>query len=65
MNWAFLSARPITWSGDGLRFAGTAGAVRKAGDVFEVIFMAAGEATVAGRTIVAKQPMRRTVAAER
>jgi hypothetical protein len=34
-----------------------------AGDAYEVIFMAPGEATVAGRTIVAKEPMHKSVGA--
>ena len=52
----FLSGEPATWSGDGLSFSGTVGAVRRVGDRYEVIFVEPGEATVAGKTVRADRP---------
>jgi len=60
-DYAFLSAKSVTWSGEGISFSGTAGAVRRIGNAFEVIFLAPGTATVAGRTITAEKPGRFTV----
>ena len=60
-DWAFLSADPVRWSGDGLTFSGTAGAIRRVGDVYEIIFVEPGEITVANRTIRAGKPLRTVI----
>ena len=60
-DWAFLSTEPIKWQGDGMSFTGTVGTIRKTGEKYEVIFMASGEATVAGQTITATKAMQKTI----
>lgn len=52
-DWIFLSEVPVKWSGEGLSFAGTAGAIRKAVDKWTVVFFEPGEATVNGKTVKA------------
>jgi hypothetical protein len=56
VDWAFLSHKAVSWSGDGLSFSGTAGAIRKVGAKHEVIFAEPGKAVVAGQTIQADDP---------
>ena len=63
-DWAFLSEKPVQWEGEGLRFSGTAGAIRQVGRNYEVVFAEPGQATVAGRTLAADKPMQRIVAAK-
>jgi len=60
-DWAFLSHTPIEWKGDGLSFSGTAGAIRKVGDQYEVIFTEPGEAIVNGKKITAREAMEKRV----
>lgn len=55
-DWAFLSQEPVQWTGEGLSFTGTAGAIRKVGDKYTVVFLEPGEATVNGRTVKADKP---------
>ena len=43
-DWIFLSQQPVMWSGEGLSFSGTAGAIRKAGQKWMVEFFEPGEA---------------------
>jgi len=62
-DWAFLSAEVVKWSGDGLQFEGTAGAIRKTDEGYEVVFAEPGKATVAGQTIVASKPVQQFVKA--
>lgn len=50
-DWVFLSEVPVKWTGEGLAFSGTAGAIRKAGDKWTVVFFEPGEITVNGKTI--------------
>jgi hypothetical protein len=52
-DWVFLSEVPITWTGEGLSFSGTAGAIRKVGDKWTVEFFEPGAATVNGKAITA------------
>ncbi len=54
-DWAFLSEEPVRWTGEGLSFSGTAGAIRRLGDKYTVVFLEPGEATVNGRTVKAEQ----------
>lgn len=60
-DYAFLSAAPIVWEGEGLRFEGRAGAIRRRGEEWTVVFAEAGQATVAGRRIVAAGPLEQLV----
>ncbi len=55
-DWVFLSDEPVQWTGEGLSFSGTAGAIRQAGDQWTVEFFEPGEATVNGKTIKADEP---------
>jgi hypothetical protein len=55
-DWIFLSETPVQWTGDGLSFSGTAGAIRKLGGKWTVEFFEPGGATVNGKTITADQP---------
>ena len=52
-DWVFLSEVPVKWTGEGLSFSGTAGAIRKVGDKWTVEFFEPGEATVNGKTLKA------------
>ncbi len=53
-DWVFLSEVPMQWTGDGLSFSGKAGAIRRAGDKWTVVFFEPGTATVNGRTVRAE-----------
>jgi hypothetical protein len=55
-DWIFLSEQPVKWSGVGLSFSGTAGAIREAGQKWTVTFFEAGEATVNGKHTKAEKP---------
>jgi hypothetical protein len=55
-DWIFLSEQPVKWSGEGLSFSGTAGAIREAGQKWTVTFFEAGEATVNGKHTKAEKP---------
>lgn len=61
VDYAFLSQTPVAWSGDGLSFAGTAGAIRQVGERWEVVFAEPGRAEVAGQTITATGPLQQVV----
>ena len=55
-DWIFLSEVPVQWTGEGLSFSGTAGAIRKVGEKWTVEFFEPGSATVNGKPITADQP---------
>ena len=46
----------IKWSGEGVSFSGTAGAIRQAGQKWTVAFFEPGEATMHGKHAKAETP---------
>ncbi len=52
-DWVFLSEVPVQWTGEGMSFSGTAGAIRQVGEQWTVEFFEPGEATVNGKTLTA------------
>ena len=61
VDYAFLAPEPIEWEGDGLRFRGRAGALRRVGDTWEIVLAEKGRVEVAGKTFVAREPMQKIV----
>lgn len=55
-DWIFLGQKPVKWSGEGLSFSGTAGAIRKARSKWTVEFFEPGEAAVNGNNAGAERP---------
>jgi hypothetical protein len=60
-DWVFLSAAPVKWEGEGISFEGRAGAIRRRGGQWTVVFAEPGKATVAGQRVKAEGPMERVV----
>jgi hypothetical protein len=46
----------VKWSGEGMSFSGTAGAIRQAGQKWTVAFFEPGEATMHGKHAKAETP---------